>query len=290
MKGAKSWIWVVMLLAIYAVGLGATVWAQEEKGQTEDVKLLQVKIKKLEKAVESQQNTINRLRKELAKQTEENKRLLALCKKAGIQTAIPAKTSFDPGDIVYRGKERDKKWFDRMYERFYDKIVYIDGKYIDKSLFKLERMSGNKTWPKGSIVKAPSGCKVLQVLGPGEALILRKAYQAIHITGNHSGLKGAWSRISEAASAQPEILFHLTGYEGQLIDEQPFSFEGPLICIGTFEYTNTLGAQKTIQSFAVCKSFYESLTKQQFAEALSRGFQLVYYKKIGTRTIRRPIR
>jgi hypothetical protein len=35
------------------------------------------------------------------------------------------------GEIIYRGKKRNQKWFDTMYERFYDKIAYIDGKYYD---------------------------------------------------------------------------------------------------------------------------------------------------------------
>jgi hypothetical protein len=222
------------------------------------------------------QNTITRLKKTLDEQTEENKRLLALCKEAGIQTAAPIKTSFKSGEIIYRGKIRDTIWFDTMYKRFCGNIVCMNGEYFDKSLLEFQDILPNKLLPKGTVVKVPSRCKVLQVLGPGEALILREAYQAVHITGNHSGLKGAWSRIAEAANAQPEILFHLSGYERQLIDEQTFSYEGPLISIGTYEYSDALGASRTVQSFRIFKSFYEPLTKEQFADALNNGFILSY--------------
>lgn len=222
------------------------------------------------------QNTIARLKKTLAEQTEENKRLLALCKEAGIQTAKPEKTSFKSGEIVYRGKRRDERWFDTMYKRFCGNIVYINGEYFDKNLLEFQSISPNKIWPKGAVVKVPSRCKVLQVLGPGEALILREAYKAVRITGNHSGLKGAWSRIAEAANAQPEILFHLSGYERKLIDGQAIDYEGPLISTGTYEYSDALGASRTVQSFRIFKSFYEPLTKEQFADALNSGYILTY--------------
>jgi len=296
MRARKYWLSVVIVVAICATALGETVEEQGKKKQIEDTKLLQAKIENLEQTVETQQDIIKRseeviskLKQKLAEQIQENKRLQALCKEAGINTAKPGKTSFSPGEVIYREKKRSQRWFDRIYERFRYEIAYVDGEYIDKNLVQLEPISGNKPWPNGSIAKAPSGCKVLQVLGPGEALIWKEAFKSTH-SGSTSGIKGVWAKIATAALSTREILFHLTAYEGQLVDEQYFSFEGPLICMGTFEYTNTVGAKKTIQSFAVCKSFYEPLTREQFAEAIKSGFELVYYKKVGGRIIRRPIR
>lgn len=292
MKGEKNWIWVLMALAICYAGSCTRVWAQENNELPEDVKLLQARIKELEEIVKARENTIsraekalNRLRKELDEQIEENKRLLALCREAGIKTTKPAKTSLTPGEIVYRGKKRSQKWFDRMYERFHDKIAYVDGKYYDigESLLKAKRISGGKTYPKGSIVTVSSGGEVLQVLGHGEALIFQ---EGVRVTSSGFSTRGFSS--PGFSYKEPDILFHLTGYEGQLVDNQLFSFNGYLICVGTFEYTTALGAKKMVQSFEAYRP--EALTREQFAEAISSGFELIDYKKVGEKIIKRPIR
>ena len=47
-----------------------------------------------------------------------------------------------------------------------------------------------------------------------------------------------------------------------------------LVYVGTYRYKAVSGAGKTIQDYAV----YEKLTKEQFAEALAKGFKLVGYR------------
>ncbi len=262
MKDKKSWIWVVMVLVIYSAGLATTAWGQEEKRQIEDVKVLLVKIGKLEKTIESQQKTIDRLKNQLADQIKENKRLLAICRKAGVKTTTPSKTSFDPGEIVYRGGKRDKKWFDMMYVKFRDKIVRFEGKYIDISPGKCRAMTpAERVWPKGTPVRINYKTTVTGVVRKGQVLI--------------SNIYGT-----------PRIV-HVHGLERVFVDGQDFLPAGTLcIYTGTFEYTNPLGGHHTVPSLAVPKP----LTKEQFAEAINRGFELVEYKKIGGRIIRRPVR
>jgi len=53
------------------------------------------------------------------------------------------------GGIIYRGRRRNQEWFDRMYERFYDKIAYIDGKYYDvqEELLNRKRNQSFVTYP-----------------------------------------------------------------------------------------------------------------------------------------------
>jgi hypothetical protein len=79
------------------------------------------------------------------------------------------------------------------------------------------------------------------------------------------------------------------GYNGpSLSDDQIFPYTGKLVCVGTYKYTGGLGTQNTIQSFKVWQP--DPLTKEQFAEAISSGFELVDYVERGGKTIEKPIR
>jgi len=272
----KKLLILVIILVLCSVEWPTIVLGQEEKEQSENIKLLQAKIEKLEQTIKSQQTTVQRLEEALAEQIEENERLLALCREAGIKTITRGKTSLDPGDIVYRGKKRTQKWFERMYKRFSDKIICIDGKYIEVKEIKKKviYLQGEASYPKGTIVAIPNRrWNVLQALGNGEALIIQK------------GMGVSSSRFSYR---EPDALFHLSGYQGQLTDNQSISLKGYLISTGTYEYTTALGAKKTVQSFVLYQ--HQQLTREQFADAITSGFKLVDYEKIGKRVVERPIR
>jgi regulator of replication initiation timing len=261
MKGKKNWIWVLTALAICYAGSCTRVWGQEEKELSENVKLLQAEIKELEKTIKSQQNTISELRGKLDEQLEENKRLQALCKKAGIDTVKPVETSFEPNDIVYNGKKRSRKWFDEMYERFHDKIAFIDNNYVDigEEILDLHGIWVNDPRSeKRRMGVAPYRSTVLSVLGDGEVLI----------------------------NYEYENILHIRGVEHNFVDGEPWPNGTPLIRAGNFDYTASNGRHKTVWSFVV----YKPLTKEQIAEAIRSGFELVEYKKVGKETIKRPIR
>lgn len=274
---------LVVISASCSVGWPTMVLGQQEKEQSQSVTQLQQKIEELEKTIKAQQQTLRqakkayeRVKKQLNEQIKKNERLKTLCEQAGIITTELKKTVFEAGDIVYRGKKRAQKWFERMYERFSDKIICIDGKYIDVKEIKKKGiyLEGEESYPKGTIVAIPNRrWNVLQALDNGEALIIQK------------GMGVSSSRFSYR---EPDALFHLSGYQGQLTDNQSVSLKGYLISTGTYEYTTALGAKKTVQSFVLYQ--HQQLTREQFADAINSGFKLVYYKKIGKRVVERPIR
>jgi len=158
---------------------------QQEKELSQSVKELQEKIKELEKTVKDQQRTIEqakkayeRVKKQLDEQIQENERLKTLCEKAGIITTELKKTAFEAGDIVYRGKKRTQKWFERMYERFYDKIAYFGGDYVEKRELSKYRTTG--------------GLEVLSVLSYGEVLAINDDGFVRHLYGlNQNFVDGA---------------------------------------------------------------------------------------------------
>jgi len=81
------------------------------------------------------------------------------------------------------------------------------------------------------------------------------------------------------------FIYHLCGYGHPLIDGQKLERMKNLICIGTYKY-----AGATVQSFTVWLGQPKPLTKEQFAEVISSGFELVNYVEQGGKTIKVPIR
>jgi hypothetical protein len=171
-------------------------------------------------------------------------------------TAKPyIETHYNPKDgIIYRGQKRDNLWFCRMYEslRFKDSIVYVNGKYVN---MKHGQFMTGDIYPDGTLIVVESG-KVLQVLGPGEAIISTENYTC-----------------------------HIKGYKYQLVDGQRFSES--LISAGIYEYITVSGAEKTIPSFIIYDS--KPLTKDEFADAINSGFILTTQRKVGDTTIEQPI-
>jgi uncharacterized coiled-coil protein SlyX len=48
-----------------------------------------------------------------------------------VKPRVETSYNFPKDGIVYRSRRRNQEWFNKMYERFHDKIVYVDGKYRD---------------------------------------------------------------------------------------------------------------------------------------------------------------
>ena len=204
-----------------------------------------------------QQNTIAHLKQTITELTEENRRLLALCKKAGIQTSKQETKIFRSGEIIYRGRKRTQSWFNLMYSKFYDKIAYYEGKYIDIGRAIASHggwLSSSHSIPKGYITKEPWSSRVLSVLEK-EAVLIQEDGNVWHVHGLERGYVDGERLYT---GGQPKIL----------------------ICTGTYSYISTIGAQKTVSSFVICKP----LTKEQFAEAINSGFTLIDYKTTRTGT------
>jgi cell division protein FtsB len=269
MNSKKHFI-VIVTLATCLIGLQTTLWGQELKDPNEEIKLLQEKIKQLEKTIESQQKRFNQLtaryndiKKQLDEQIKENERL-----KDKISPAMPAKTNFDPNDgIIYRGKKRNKLWFYRTYRKFCDKLAYVDGKYIDvgRQLAGYHNLdSDHMTWPIGSPVQFPYDSKVISVIKEGEVLI-------------SNGIK-----YSET------LVIHLHNLDGTYVVGQDFpdAMRLHLIYTGIFEYEAAFGRKMTVPSLTP----YRPLTKEQFAEAINSGIDLIIRKENNGKITETPIR
>jgi hypothetical protein len=165
-------------------------------------------------------------------------------------TSRPAATK--PAGFSYKSKPVTKEWAGRMYKRFGDKVVNIDGDYY------LPANPGNSENPKtgvgpqppgrGTIVK--SNCVVTQVLKGGGEILARDDY----------------------SYAAP--IYHLQ-IETKGLVEQQMIFP-TMVYVGTYTYTNRLGASTTIQDYRVMKI---GVTFDQFADALNGGLELVDYVK-----------
>ncbi len=75
------------------------------------------------------------------------------------------------GPIIYRGQERTKEWFEKMYNVYKDEIVYIDGKYQHKGDMKFNPIFATPAEVNSVIDYVAYGerSSVIQVIGPGEA-------------------------------------------------------------------------------------------------------------------------
>lgn len=270
MESRRFWV-SITIVAIFLSAFGSVLLGAEDANQGSGLQTLQAKIDTLEKTIRTQQEQITRtekalsdVKKQLDEQIKENKRLRLLCEKAGIDTTKESGSASKPiGRIIYRGKERDEDWFNRMYKRFSDKIVLFDGKFVALSFrFILSTHMKETPLPVGTITWTPPECKVLSVIGDDGVLLV----------GDTS-----------------DSIFHVTGYDGPLLSDGkifPFSI---LICVGTYEYTAINGAKKTVQSFKMWEP--EPLTREQFAEAISSGVELVnYVVERGGKIIEKPIR
>lgn len=178
-----------------------------------------------------------------------------------VSAALP-QTATAPSDntYMYLGRPRPQSWFEKTYREYHDKIVNVNGKYLD--IGNLVLRADDIVPEVAAYGKTPANCEVMQVLGESEVLIRRPAFRVIGGASLHS-------RIQAAASSLPELIFHVKGVDTKgLVDGAEFTAQ--LVCIGTYRS----GDGSTIPSYAV----YTPLTKEQFADALAKGFRLVSYR------------
>ena len=300
MKSRRFWVSIITVTIFLSV-FGSVLLGAEDANQGSELQTLQAKIDTLEETIKTQQEQITRtekalsnMKKQLDEQIKENKKLRLLYEKAGVNTTGKAPESISPNQpsaspdrpIIYQGRERTKEWFERMYERFSDKIALLNGKFVALRFVDIGKLKdiSESPLPVGAIIQIPSECKVLSVIGDGEFLLvikggLRGSSYPVYTTPDR--MKIVTNSINSGRGYGPDFFFHVTGYDGpSLSDDQIFPYTGKLVCAGTYKYTGILFAQNTVQSFKVWKP--EPLTREQFAEAISSGFEL--------ETIGRPIR
>lgn len=296
MKLKKSAV-VSIVIAILFGGLSASATAGENNADAQDINALKTKIGELEKTITTQAEQIQRtekvldeLRKQLDAQIKENDRLREICKKAGIDTTKESVSdSKSIGHIIYRGKERDADWFNRMYKMFSDKIALLNGEFVDLRTHPIKPIDESYV-EVGTIV---SMCRSHNTGDEALSIVWNRYYRVVSVIGDGEALINCTVESTVVANRKSEtgrgdFIFHVCGYDHPLIDGQDFPYNGNLICVGTYKYTTALGAQKTVQSFKVWEP--KPLTKEQFAEALRSGFELVNYVEQQGKSVKVPIR
>lgn len=174
-------------------------------------------------------------------------------------TTLPEVTKIET--YMYLGKSHPQVWFEQMYKEFADKIVFADGKYLDAGKSALSGWPEiDPTSPATSVWgKTPYGCKVRQVLSPNDVLIERP-----------SEVREWPDPLGVQFYTVPALLFHVKGVDTKgLVDGT--EFKARLVYTGTYSYSG-----RTIASYTI----YGPLSKEQFADALAKGFKLVRYKKV----------
>ncbi len=291
---------VIMSIAVIVLfgGLSFITNAAESNAGVQDVNALKAKIGEMEKIIKTQAEQIRQiekqlgdLRKQLDAQIKENNSLRGFEQKEDVGTAKKgvASDSISAGRIFYLGKERDEKWFNRMYARFYDKIAMAYDKYIDIRTFTFK--------PSYSVA---GGCLIGDIVETtekeGDKWYYKNYYYAtLVVIRDREALINC--RIEAGSRTQSDkewnkgrsnFVFHLCGYDKPLIEGKSLDIPRYLICVGVYEYTTTVGDKRKVTSFKPWEP--KPLTREEFAEALRIGFELVDYIERQGKIIEVPIR
>ena len=168
-KIMRRFLWVFLLLT-------STCYAEVNQTGPYIVKSLQKQIENL--TAENQQ-----LKQQLVDKDKEIELLKALCRKNNIDTnsleqpnsVIDKANKQDVNSkstesIVYRGHERTKEWFEKMYKQFSGKIALLNGKFVNLRFVDIGKPEDMLKSPPqvGEIIQIPSKCKVFAVIKEGE--------------------------------------------------------------------------------------------------------------------------
>jgi hypothetical protein len=266
------------MASVTFVALLSTVLAAEET--TTDPSLIQAENNLLRAENAKKDSQIKKLREDNTALAEQVKALKEACQKAGIIVPQPGPLTARSDSsirnvlsaanntaetIIYLGKPRSKEWFDRVYAMFADKIVCVGKDYIDigKSVLTCPELGqDSKVGDYGGF-----NGKVLSIIKASEIIVRRPGYS----TGAPAGTIVRVENLQRAMGySVQELLFHVRGVQTKgMVDGIPY--EANLVCVGTYKFDGT-----TVPSF-VPRS---SLSKEQFADALSKGFKLTNYKEV----------
>lgn len=141
--------------------------------------------------------------------------LIKLCEKAKIKYDLtvlskPPQKSFEE-QIVYRGKERTKEWFNRIYKRFACKYLLYDDECILKTI----------AWRCGA------GYRILSVISNSEVIIIGRNFY------------------------RHDNIYHIYDTNRQFVDDEYFPSNWYLMKTGIYQYTAIFERAKTVESFRV---------------------------------------
>lgn len=146
-------------------------------------------------------------------------------------------------------KESIRIAVESLYPKYKNKYSLLNGRYhdISEGLSNLWLLASDEpereAWSIGDVVKMWDPYEVLSVIGKGEYLLIN------------------------AAPFAGGSVIHVHGIERSFVDGERFPSR-MLIYTGTYRYVTITGGRATVRSFTPCKP----LTKDQFADAVSKGF------------------
>jgi len=85
----------------------------------------------------------------------------------------PSSKTIESDKIIYQGIERNEKWFNSMYNRFGNKIIYVNGEYrfVNEQIVRPRILDSNAVnLQVGAIVQFRNPCKVKSLLGTGDVI------------------------------------------------------------------------------------------------------------------------
>jgi len=281
MNSKKHFVLIMMLSALL-IGFNNVLLGQELRDPNSEINSLQEKIKQLEIVIESQRKLINELKTKLDGLIKENEKLKTMNEEGIVINDTSKKTSFDPNNVVCRGEKRSRLWFDTMYEKFNDKIVFLDGKYFYLDMSKISKtiidefgavrsteITKEASYEFGTVRSTPSKCEILQILGHDEILVIRPSSQRFYYS--RRTLKGQGIPGSEKMEEIPEIVFCVKGMDtSKLAVGDPFK-SSKLVYIDICKHEGV-----SIRCFQIAAP----LTREQFAEAINSDMDLGEYELV----------
>jgi hypothetical protein len=189
-------------------------------------------------------------------------------------TDLLAAAESPPGaaTYAYKGRQVSAAWVDQQYAYFKDKIACIDGKFYDIGK-GLAQIALARRFP----LEGPACFVTATPPAVGEVRVscfVPTSYDPNRIGPGATVLQVV--RKDEAIITSGKVLFHVRGIDpAKHIDGARFH-EILLVYVGTYQYLDTMGAKRTVQSFVV----YQPIACEQFVEALAGGFELVRYRTV----------
>jgi hypothetical protein len=256
-KNMQRFLWVLLLMT-------STCYAEVNQTGPYIVKSLQKQVENL--TAENQQ-----LKQQLADKDKEIERLKSLCRKNNINIPISPAFTDSPKQaitkdlnsqptepIIYRGQELTKEWFETMYEKFRDKFIYKDGKYINIG----EILLGDSYEAKGGITVFKLGNSEI----PEKSLAKITEVEVLSVLGN-----------GEILTIEDGQVLHIHGLNISFVDGKRFSLREPVLLTGSYQYISAGGAARTVPSFLVCNY----LSRADFKNLINSNIELIEYVKIG---------
>lgn len=249
-------------VGLLALGLCGT-WAANGQEPADALRLLQAENTLLKATLAQRDKEIESLKTEIATLRVEKEKLARKPNTPGIVVS-------DGTEVVYEGKPRTREWFEQMYVKYCNKVILVDGKAILVFDDKGDEVGGyhtsdgmwSATTPVGAVLRSPRNwTEVLSVIADSEYLVIRR--------GVPSQTTNSGFGFSEGLS---ELLFHVKGAAVGLVDGAEFP-QTRMVYVGTYRYSATSGAAKTVQSFVVYTPS-STLTREQFADALKQGLKM----------------